>query len=178
MCWRTEAAAPSTNVPSPTQWLTLLWKVKVGHRTVNQHHAEETCFEKVLFCVRRCHCDQQQVLTDVHLPLTLSHPARNPSLVSTQESTRCHPGDVPSPFSLFLTPLTAKTAFYVPQGSPVIAGTCWCFVGAEGTLAVALSHPVKVTHVTVDHLPRSNSPTGDIRSAPKDLEVYVSGKRC
>lgn len=143
MCWRTEAAAPSTNVPSPTQWLTLLWKVKVGHRTVNQHHAEETCFEKVLFCVRRCHCDQQQVLTDVHLPLTLSHPARNPSLVSTQESTRCHPGDVPSPFSLFLTPLTAKTAFYVPPGFPGYRRYMLVFCGGRGDAGRGAVSPSK-----------------------------------
>lgn len=60
-----------------------------------------------------------------------------------------------------------------PQGSPIIAGTCWPFVGAEGTLAVSLSHPVRITHVTVDHLPRYNSPSGDIKSAPKDLELHV-----
>lgn len=68
--------------------------------------------------------------------------------------------------------------FFTPQGSPILPGTCWCFVGAEGTLAVSLSHPVKVTHVTVDHLPRYNSPTGDIKSAIRDFEVYVSEKRC
>ncbi|TNM85347.1 hypothetical protein fugu_007618 [Takifugu bimaculatus] len=69
-------------------------------------------------------------------------------------------------WSLFTSPRTAI------QGSPILAGTCWCFVGAEGTLAVSLSHPVKITHVTVDHLPSYNSPSGDIKSAPKDFEVH------
>lgn len=75
-------------------------------------------------------------------------------------------------------PMTTKTPFCIPQASPIIAGQCWPFVGAEGTLAVSLSHPVKITQVTVDHLPRYNSPTGDNKSAPKDLEVYVSEKWC
>ncbi|CAG12534.1 unnamed protein product, partial [Tetraodon nigroviridis] len=81
----------------------------------------------------------------------------------------------PSPsLTLFGIPLwssyrSPRTAI---QGSPITAGTCWSFAGAEGTLAVSLSHPVKITHVTVDHLSRYNSPTGDIKSAPKDLEVY------
>lgn len=181
MCRLTEEAAPSTNVPSLTEWLTLLWKVKVGHMTLHKHHADETCIEKVISCVWRCQCDQQQVLPDLHLSLTLSDPFWNPSLVSPQKSTHRYPGDVLAisdtsdiPFS----PLTAKSPLFIPQGSPITAGTCWSFVGAEGTLAVLLSHPVKITHVTVDHLPRYNSPTGDIRSAPKDLEVYVSAKRC
>ncbi|CAB1436106.1 unnamed protein product [Pleuronectes platessa] len=30
----------------------------------------------------------------------------------------------------------------------------------------------RITHVTLDHLPRCNSPTGRIDSAPKDFEVY------
>lgn len=105
MCWLTEETAPSTNVPSLTEWLTLLWKVKVGHMTLNEDDAGETCFEKVISCVCRCRCDQQQVLTDIHLSLALSDPVWNPSLVSLQRSTHCHPGDVPSRVSLFLTPL-------------------------------------------------------------------------
>ncbi|KAF3687976.1 SUN domain-containing protein 1 Protein unc-84 -like protein A Sad1/unc-84 protein-like 1 [Channa argus] len=61
----------------------------------------------------------------------------------------------------------------VIQGYPVLLpGKCWAFHGAQGTLLISLSHPVTITHVTVDHLPRYNSPTGRIDSAPKDFEVY------
>ncbi|XP_029014369.1 uncharacterized protein sun2 [Betta splendens] len=61
----------------------------------------------------------------------------------------------------------------VIQGFPVLLpGKCWAFHGVQGTLVIALSHPVRITHVTLDHLPRYNSPTGRIDSAPKDFEVY------
>uniref|UniRef100_A0A3Q3F712 Sad1 and UNC84 domain containing 2 n=1 Tax=Labrus bergylta TaxID=56723 RepID=A0A3Q3F712_9LABR len=63
----------------------------------------------------------------------------------------------------------------VIQGYPVLLpGKCWAFHGVEGTLVISLSHPIRITHVTLDHLPRYNSPTGTIESAPKDFEVYVS----
>nr|XP_046229049.1 uncharacterized protein sun2 [Scatophagus argus]XP_046229058.1 uncharacterized protein sun2 [Scatophagus argus] len=61
----------------------------------------------------------------------------------------------------------------VIQGYPVLLpGKCWAFHGVQGTLVISLSHPIMITHVTLDHLPRYNSPTGRIDSAPKDFEVY------
>ncbi|XP_034004146.1 SUN domain-containing protein 2-like [Trematomus bernacchii] len=61
----------------------------------------------------------------------------------------------------------------VIQGSPVLLpGKCWAFHGVQGTLLISLSHPITVSHVTLDHLPRYNSPTGRIDSAPRDLQVY------
>ncbi|XP_041642130.1 uncharacterized protein si:dkey-92f12.2 isoform X2 [Cheilinus undulatus] len=61
----------------------------------------------------------------------------------------------------------------VIQGYPVLLpGKCWAFHGVQGTLVISLSHPIRITHVTLDHLPRYNSPTGNIDSAPKDFEVY------
>ncbi|KAM9504361.1 uncharacterized protein ACWYII_001168 isoform 1-T1 [Salvelinus alpinus] len=60
----------------------------------------------------------------------------------------------------------------VIQGQAVQAGKCWAFHGAQGTLVIALSHPAHVTHVTLEHLPVSNAPTGRIDSAPKDFSVY------
>lgn len=61
----------------------------------------------------------------------------------------------------------------VIQGHPVLLpGKCWAFHGVQGILVISLSHPIRISHVTLDHLPRSNSPTGRIDSAPKDFEVY------
>ncbi|KAM4594875.1 uncharacterized protein V3H82_002476 [Fundulus diaphanus] len=61
----------------------------------------------------------------------------------------------------------------VIQGYPVLLpGKCWAFQGVQGTLVISLSHPIRITDVTVDHLPRYNSPTGHINSAPKDFQVY------
>ncbi|XP_029551495.1 SUN domain-containing protein 1 isoform X1 [Salmo trutta] len=60
----------------------------------------------------------------------------------------------------------------VIQGQAVQAGKCWAFHGAQGTLVIALSHPAHITHVTMEHLPVSNAPTGRIDSAPKAFSVY------
>uniref|UniRef100_A0A3B1K8Z5 Sad1 and UNC84 domain containing 2 n=1 Tax=Astyanax mexicanus TaxID=7994 RepID=A0A3B1K8Z5_ASTMX len=51
-------------------------------------------------------------------------------------------------------------------------GKCWAFRGSEGFLVIALSYPVRMTHVSLEHVPRSLSPTGRIDSAPKDFAVY------
>ncbi|KAI4874935.1 hypothetical protein NFI96_025553 [Prochilodus magdalenae] len=51
-------------------------------------------------------------------------------------------------------------------------GKCWAFRGSEGFLVISLSYPVQVTHVTMEHVPRALSPTGNISSAPKDFSVY------
>uniref|UniRef100_A0A3P9LZH8 SUN domain-containing protein n=1 Tax=Oryzias latipes TaxID=8090 RepID=A0A3P9LZH8_ORYLA len=61
----------------------------------------------------------------------------------------------------------------VIQGFPVLLpGKCWAFHGVQGTLVISLSHPIRISHVTLDHLPRYNAPTGRIDSAPKDFQVY------
>ncbi|CAB1428003.1 unnamed protein product [Pleuronectes platessa] len=70
----------------------------------------------------------------------------------------------------------------VIQGlAPLLPGRCWSFPGAQGTYAITLSHPVKITHVTVDHVSRYNSPSGSINSAPRAFELYgmtdISEKR-
>ncbi|XP_027877824.1 sperm-associated antigen 4 protein-like [Xiphophorus couchianus] len=51
-------------------------------------------------------------------------------------------------------------------------GECWAFEGSQGHLAIALSHRVLISHVTLGHLPKMLSPTGNIWSAPKEFSVY------
>ncbi|XP_077962243.1 SUN domain-containing protein 3-like [Gasterosteus aculeatus] len=51
-------------------------------------------------------------------------------------------------------------------------GKAWCFAGAEGHSVVSLSHPVKITHVTLGHITKQQSLTGEIHSAPKEFSVY------
>ncbi|XP_031417455.1 SUN domain-containing protein 2-like [Clupea harengus] len=53
-------------------------------------------------------------------------------------------------------------------------GKCWAFSGSQGFLTIALSLPVRVTHVTLEHIPKSLSPTGRVDSAPREFAVYVS----
>lgn len=61
-----------------------------------------------------------------------------------------------------------------PQGQQVLPGKCWPFPGAQGTMTIALSHPIHVTHVSLEHLSTAISPNGRIDSAPKDFTIYVS----
>ncbi|KAL0979787.1 hypothetical protein UPYG_G00189680 [Umbra pygmaea] len=58
------------------------------------------------------------------------------------------------------------------QGHPLLAGRCWPFQGAQATLVVALSQPTRITHITLEHLPVSQAPSGNINSAPKDFSLY------
>lgn len=80
--------------------------------------------------------------------------------------------------SVFLTKkefvLTAMSPLFPFQGAPVLPGKCWPFHRDQGALVIFLAQSIRITHVTLDHIPRYSSPTGDIDSAPKDFEVYVS----
>lgn len=51
-------------------------------------------------------------------------------------------------------------------------GKCWAFRGSQGFLVISLSYPIRITHVSLEHLPKELSPTGSIDSAPKDFAVY------
>ncbi|KAJ8363247.1 hypothetical protein SKAU_G00120780 [Synaphobranchus kaupii] len=54
----------------------------------------------------------------------------------------------------------------------VYPGKCWAFRGGQGFVLISLSYPVRITHVTLEHLPKMLSPTSRIDSAPKDFSVY------
>ncbi|XP_047465494.1 SUN domain-containing protein 1-like [Mugil cephalus] len=61
----------------------------------------------------------------------------------------------------------------VIQGhSALRPGQCWCFAGEQGHLFVSLSHPVSVSHVTLGHILKSQSPDGNIKSAPREFSIY------
>lgn len=53
-------------------------------------------------------------------------------------------------------------------------GECWAFTGSRGYMVIELSENVTVTAFTMEHLPRSLSPSGTIDTAPKDFRVLVS----
>ncbi|GJE97482.1 hypothetical protein PsYK624_137030 [Phanerochaete sordida] len=52
-------------------------------------------------------------------------------------------------------------------------GACWPLAGAHGQLGVALPAPVHVAAVSVDHVAREVAPDGDVRSAPRAMEVWA-----
>lgn len=50
------------------------------------------------------------------------------------------------------------------------AGHCWPFAGIQGRLGVALSSPVYISDITIDHVAAELA--HDIRSAPREMEVW------
>ncbi|XP_050980909.1 SUN domain-containing protein 1 isoform X2 [Labeo rohita] len=75
--------------------------------------------------------------------------------------------------SLFGLPL-----WYFSQSPRVVIqpdvhpGNCWAFKGSQGYLVVGLSMKIVPTAFSVDHVPKSLSPTGNISSAPREFNVY------
>ncbi|XP_062444439.1 SUN domain-containing protein 1 isoform X6 [Rhea pennata] len=75
--------------------------------------------------------------------------------------------------SLFGIPL-----WYFSQSPRVVIqpdmypGNCWAFKGSQGYLVVRLSMKIYPTAFTVEHIPKTLSPTGNITSAPKNFSVY------
>ncbi|KAJ7305891.1 hypothetical protein JRQ81_010257 [Phrynocephalus forsythii] len=75
--------------------------------------------------------------------------------------------------SLFGIPL-----WYFSQSPRVVIqpdmypGNCWAFRGSQGYLVVRLSMMIYPTAFTLEHIPKTLSPTGNITSAPKDLSIY------
>ncbi|XP_059387864.1 SUN domain-containing protein 1 isoform X1 [Carassius carassius] len=54
----------------------------------------------------------------------------------------------------------------------VLPGNCWAFKGSQGYLVVGLSMKIVPTAFSLDHMPKSLSPTGNISSAPREFSVY------
>lgn len=50
-------------------------------------------------------------------------------------------------------------------------GECWAFIGDTGRLVIKLSAPIVPTYFHYEHISKSLSREGDIRSAPKDFKV-------
>ncbi|XP_066198174.1 SUN domain-containing protein 1 isoform X1 [Saccopteryx leptura] len=75
--------------------------------------------------------------------------------------------------SLFGIPL-----WYFSQSPRVVIqpdiypGNCWAFRGSQGYLVVRLSMEIHPSSFTLEHIPKTLSPTGNITSAPKDFAVY------
>ncbi|XP_074057728.1 SUN domain-containing protein 1 isoform X4 [Macrotis lagotis] len=54
----------------------------------------------------------------------------------------------------------------------IYPGNCWAFKGSQGYLVVRLSMMIYPTAFTIEHIPKTLSPTGNISSAPKEFSVY------
>ncbi|CAG2063290.1 unnamed protein product [Timema podura] len=75
--------------------------------------------------------------------------------------------------SLFGVPICqpSKTPQSIIQPG-VLPGECWPFKGQTGSAIVQLIGPVHISGVSLEHIPKSLSPTGKIDSAPKDFSVW------
>ena len=51
-------------------------------------------------------------------------------------------------------------------------GQCYAFKGSQGFVVIQLAGPVLVSGFSLEHIPKSLSPTNSIESAPKDFSVY------
>ncbi|XP_039380399.1 SUN domain-containing protein 3 isoform X2 [Mauremys reevesii] len=51
-------------------------------------------------------------------------------------------------------------------------GDCWPFPGSQGETVIKLAMEIIPRAVTMEHIPKKISPTGEISSAPKDFAVY------
>ncbi|KFV01627.1 SUN domain-containing protein 1 [Pterocles gutturalis] len=54
----------------------------------------------------------------------------------------------------------------------VYPGNCWAFKGSQGYLVIRLSMNIYPTAFTMEHIPKTLSPTGTITSAPRNFSVY------
>lgn len=50
-------------------------------------------------------------------------------------------------------------------------GQCFCFKGSEGAFTIRMSYEAVLDGATLEHIPRSLSPTNDISSAPKKFRL-------
>ncbi|KAK7939686.1 hypothetical protein WMY93_003012 [Mugilogobius chulae] len=55
---------------------------------------------------------------------------------------------------------------------PLTPGHCWAFSGQAGQLFISLAQSIHVSHVTLGHITKEQSPTEEIGSAPKTFTVY------
>ncbi|KAL7869795.1 hypothetical protein AOLI_G00137830 [Acnodon oligacanthus] len=75
--------------------------------------------------------------------------------------------------SLFGLPL-----WYFSQSPRVVIqpdvhpGNCWAFRGSHGYLVIRLSMKIIPTAFSLEHIPKTLSPTGNISSAPRNFTIY------
>ncbi|XP_012281113.1 uncharacterized protein LOC105700101 isoform X2 [Orussus abietinus] len=91
-------------------------------------------------------------------------------------STRCtQPYDIGTRVYKFL----GYTIYYgsndprtVIQGNPLQPGVCWAFQDFPGHLLIKLRSFIYVTGFTLEHVPKSLLPSGEMKSAPRKFNVW------
>lgn len=65
-----------------------------------------------------------------------------------------------------------KQPFILCPRSPLTPGVCWPFAGDSGHVHIKLTKSVHLSHVTLGHITKEQSPNGFTTSAPRDFVVY------
>lgn len=75
-------------------------------------------------------------------------------------------------FKMILFFFPPKQLVVLQPLSPLIPGHCWPFAGDQGHLHVQLATSTHISHVTIGHISKVQSCSGDISSAPREFSVY------
>jgi Sad1 / UNC-like C-terminal len=67
--------------------------------------------------------------------------------------------------------IAKKTNLVVLQPN-VNPGECFAFKGANAMILMGLSKKIRVTAVTMEHIPKTSAINGNIDSAPKEFSVW------
>ncbi|XP_033042003.1 SUN domain-containing protein 5 isoform X2 [Trachypithecus francoisi] len=54
----------------------------------------------------------------------------------------------------------------------VTPGNCWAFEGNRGHVTIQLAQKVYLSNLTLQHIPKTISPSGSLDTAPKDFVIY------
>lgn len=52
-------------------------------------------------------------------------------------------------------------------------GECWAIRGHTGNAVIQLVAKIIITSVSLEHIPKTISPTGEIESAPREFSFWV-----
>ncbi|KAL4680795.1 hypothetical protein H8959_022736 [Pygathrix nigripes] len=59
------------------------------------------------------------------------------------------------------------------DGTPnMTPGNCWAFEGNRGQVTIQLAQKVYLSNLTLQHIPKTISPSGSLDTAPKDFVIY------
>ncbi|XP_075882148.1 sperm-associated antigen 4 protein-like isoform X2 [Nelusetta ayraudi] len=133
-------------------------------------------YDEMLKCLKELQAELQ-VLKRKYLPpevdawpnFALDSQGASVVLSHTSESYHLKTGKMMFGISLYHS---TNPKIVIQAHSPLVPGDCWAFAGQHGQLVIALSHQVKLSHVTLGHISKSVSPTGTITSAPKEFSVF------
>lgn len=53
-------------------------------------------------------------------------------------------------------------------------GECWAIAGHTGNAVIQLIAKIIIASISLEHIPKAISPTGETDSAPREFSVWVS----